>query len=755
MDTDTLFDWSQHVPAQHTSLPRSDGRRGGPPHLPTSPGPASTAISSAGSVLSLVDEAKVDDDSASWRMFSDVSDGGDWRFEEDAEMDEGEEEQDEELLDMRDYDEQDDLPELSFSSPSSASTASSELATSSPLDLDAAAAPACSTSRRAQIREVDTYEEGVDLQSSLKASAHEQDRLCGPSSTNLRSPLVAEIIKPMQLIRHTPFDDAPSPSMLPRSPKRRRLSLDLTLTDSLAAVSEPSPIEPASAFGLTSKSRPMSPTQAEMDAFFGYKGADTPPLPPAKSVAPPSPAQPASALAATPLAAQVESLRRDVEQKASERTSGKNGARHNKDRKAERQYYQLEPIPALSFATGEALTAEEKRLAIIGSLRKLALAVLVQVVDNVVPPRNDESRLEDVARPPRWQQLKVKLVKRSRRDEGDTGAPRLHSILFPRKCGQGADIRLGGRELACLLRVVELIIDGLDNRIVTTKRDLFYRDVALFSKQSTVDAIVEDIAATLQVRRSDLNVVAAAKGLFAGSLTIVTTEGKELRGDGQGVLIPPSQCIEQVRLEEVKWVLVVEKEAVFSTLAGSELLEDSSIGHGVLLTGKGYPDLATRELVKRLADELPSTPILALVDADPHGLEILSTYRFGSASLSFDAANLVVDRISWLGVKASEWDTLGIDRDELLPLTKADRTKALAMLKREWLPEDWRRELEYMLHLGRKAEIQILSSAQPSQSRSRNTVTNSSQSGSRLVDYVGSKIRMAVGIAEDGDSVDS
>jgi hypothetical protein len=48
-------------------------------------------------------------------------------------------------------------------------------------------------------------------------------------------------------------------------------------------------------------------------------------------------------------------------------------------------------------------------------------------------------------------------------------------------------------------------------------------------------------------------------------------------------------------------------QAVFQTLCASDLLKDNEIGNGVLLTGKGYPDLATRELVKRLSDDLPSS----------------------------------------------------------------------------------------------------------------------------------------------------
>jgi meiotic recombination protein SPO11 len=45
--------------------------------------------------------------------------------------------------------------------------------------------------------------------------------------------------------------------------------------------------------------------------------------------------------------------------------------------------------------------------------------------------------------------------------------------------------------------------------------------------------------------------------------------------------------------------------------------------------GKGYPDLCTRELCARLWREL-QLPVLALTDADPHGLHIAAVYKFGS-----------------------------------------------------------------------------------------------------------------------------
>lgn len=42
---------------------------------------------------------------------------------------------------------------------------------------------------------------------------------------------------------------------------------------------------------------------------------------------------------------------------------------------------------------------------------------------------------------------------------------------------------------AILVRLIELIIDGLGANTISTKRDLYYKDVALFGKQSVVDQV--------------------------------------------------------------------------------------------------------------------------------------------------------------------------------------------------------------------------------------------------------------------------
>ncbi|KAG6372419.1 Spo11/DNA topoisomerase VI subunit A, partial [Boletus reticuloceps] len=215
------------------------------------------------------------------------------------------------------------------------------------------------------------------------------------------------------------------------------------------------------------------------------------------------------------------------------------------------------------------------------------------------------------------------------------------------------------RPIAQLLRVMNFAHDAVTQDLSLTKRDLFYKDVTLFRSQRTVDKLVDDLAATLELDRADLNIRATSKGLVCGSgLVIYLLDGEALRiNDCEGTLIPAGEDIERFEVQsDVSWVLVVEKEAVFQTLCRLQFTKYPGLpGCGLIVTGKGYPDIATRQLVKTLSDNLPDEiPIMGLVDGDAYGLDILSVYKYGSQSLRHENEKLAAHRIQWLGVRASE-----------------------------------------------------------------------------------------------------
>lgn len=108
-------------------------------------------------------------------------------------------------------------------------------------------------------------------------------------------------------------------------------------------------------------------------------------------------------------------------------------------------------------------------------------------------------------------------------------------------------------------------------------------------------------------------------------------------------------------------------------------------------------------------------PVYGLMDYDPDGLAILSNYKYGSMRSSHDGEALTTPDLRWLGLKSDH--ILSLEQTHfnqgLMPLTKRDRRKATRMLGQVRMTEDgeesqWRQQLQVMLLVNYKAELQIL-----------------------------------------------
>lgn len=226
---------------------------------------------------------------------------------------------------------------------------------------------------------------------------------------------------------------------------------------------------------------------------------------------------------------------------------------------------------------------------------------------------------------------------------------------------------------------------------------------------------------------------AAAKGLVAGNFTIQRLNGTLFNGlcDREGVLVPKIVDGNILDLSKVRWILIIEKEATFQSLLSSPHWPSLS-SDGLVLTAKGYPDLASRTFLSHFVDRAPHIPLYALVDFDPDGIAIMSNYKYGSYALAHEnitsassaGRGLNLPRLQWLGLNSSQLEIrpkdggatgeeVASDGQALMRLTVRDRKKARHMLTGEICAEagpqpDWRRELQVMLLLNVKAEIQIL-----------------------------------------------
>ena len=146
---------------------------------------------------------------------------------------------------------------------------------------------------------------------------------------------------------------------------------------------------------------------------------------------------------------------------------------------------------------------------------------------------------------------------------------------------------------------------------------------------------------------------------------------------------------------------MVEKEAVFRSLltdASNEFKRQF-----VVLTGKGYPDISTREFLYLLSD-CTKIPIHGLLDYDPDGMQIANIYQHGSMSLGHEGPSIICARMGHLGVTAADVTKIVRARDAegglegLICLSLRDRKKAHALLARRHAEGVARSDINFKHH---------------------------------------------------------
>lgn len=152
-----------------------------------------------------------------------------------------------------------------------------------------------------------------------------------------------------------------------------------------------------------------------------------------------------------------------------------------------------------------------------------------------------------------------------------------------------------------------------------------------------------------------------------------------------------------------RFVLVVEKDTVFNKLLLANVI-GMFCNRCILLTGKGYPDVNTRLLLSQLWQHL-RIPIYIVCDADPHGIQIMLTYRYGSLALPMCAAQLAVPQCRWLGLLPTDCMRLGL---ATLSLADQDVRLLRRMMARPYVDDKVRGEMQWLLTHRRKAEIEAM-----------------------------------------------
>ncbi|XP_020560440.1 meiotic recombination protein SPO11 isoform X3 [Oryzias latipes] len=184
-------------------------------------------------------------------------------------------------------------------------------------------------------------------------------------------------------------------------------------------------------------------------------------------------------------------------------------------------------------------------------------------------------------------------------------------------------------KFAQILKILSVIYRLVQSNSYATKRDVYYNNTQLFGSQRSVDTIVDDISCMLKVSRRALHVMATSKGLIAGDLCYLEEDGTRIDCRSSSAAVSVSSNVSGIRniVSSAKFVMIVEKDATFQRLLNDDFCR--KLSPCIMITGKGVPDVNSRLMVKKLWDTL-QIPIFALVDADPHGFEIMCIYKYGS-----------------------------------------------------------------------------------------------------------------------------
>ncbi|CDR32793.1 DNA topoisomerase (ATP-hydrolyzing) [Caenorhabditis elegans] len=258
------------------------------------------------------------------------------------------------------------------------------------------------------------------------------------------------------------------------------------------------------------------------------------------------------------------------------------------------------------------------------------------------------------------------------------------------------------RDLHCLHQVYDL----LENDKRSTKRELYYEHKAVYGNQKYLDSSIKSICELLNESRANLNILSCGRGIIRGAITFLVENVGVIDARVQEVLITDALLFSNI-ISEADFILVVEKDTTFQKLMDENF--QAMFPRGILATSKGYPDIATRNVLKMLSEKR-KFPIYGLFDADPHGIEIYLTYKYGPTKEFAEGRGAFVPTIEWIGLFPTDFHRFTIDQSQCLPLVRTDFVKIEKMIPRSIQLGEIvvTRELDWMIQNKFKMELESI-----------------------------------------------
>ncbi|MGB9634971.1 MAG: DNA topoisomerase IV subunit A [Candidatus Micrarchaeia archaeon] len=261
----------------------------------------------------------------------------------------------------------------------------------------------------------------------------------------------------------------------------------------------------------------------------------------------------------------------------------------------------------------------------------------------------------------------------------------------------------------------------LEEGLHTSIRGLFYQlkfslgedlDEELFSEQSESNPLIEDLEASLGLKREDFNLSTDRKGVVAGDMVIRDRFGGEeniidLSKQGRSGWMVPSDVDNGMEFMEINasWVLVVEKDALWQRLNEDKFWKKNNC---ILITPKGQSSRGTRRFIRKLADM--KFPVYVFTDCDAWGWYIYWTIKTGSMNLAYLTKDLATPEAKFIGVTMSDLKEYDFLNKLTIKAKEVDIKRAEEMKSYPWIArhKEWVEELDIVLKTRKKLEQDAL-----------------------------------------------
>lgn len=215
----------------------------------------------------------------------------------------------------------------------------------------------------------------------------------------------------------------------------------------------------------------------------------------------------------------------------------------------------------------------------------------------------------------------------------------------------------------------------------TTTREVYYYYVTHFRSQRECDAAIWNVCELLRVDRHDLGLVASPRGWFCGDIQLVSAHEDEILMDGRTLLATQGAPIAsewltvfrhetfRVQTHRAQCILVIEKEGIYKRLSEDRFFDRFPC---ILVTGKGFPDLATRAMVE-YTHQQTGLPVRGLADCNPFGVMVLNSYQ---KKENTPRGSFGVPHVEWVGLRPSQVAALrSLPKPVFQQLTDLDRKR--------------------------------------------------------------------------------